>query len=71
MGAETTEGRIGEALNALRCARAGESNAVAIRKAAERNWEECTEALGKARDERRQAQRDLLAAIDEDQNARR
>lgn len=71
MSAETTEGKIGEALNALRCARAAESNARAYRKAAEKQWEKATAALADARDKVREAQNALLAAIDEDQKRKR
>ena len=71
MSAETTEGRIGVALNALRCARAEESNARAYKQAASKTWEEATEKLADARQKRRDAVVALLVAIDEDQNARR
>ena len=67
MGDDKTEAKIGIALNALRCARAEWSNAKAIRKAAEKQWEETTAALSDAADKVREAQNALLAAIDRSQ----
>ena len=56
-----------EALEALMCARAEESNARAYKRAASKTWEQATAALGEASEKRRQAMDALLAAIDEDQ----
>ena len=69
MGDDKTEGRIGEALWALRTARAGLKDAENNKKKAEKLWEDAVALVGSARDRVRKAQSALDAAIDADIDA--